>query len=92
MSLATAYPFTRAGSGAVSMLGLIAAFTLNMGLLAVLLEGVIDRLASGGDGVLMHVLAASGIAVMSGAAFLLLVWMAEDLAQGSGGAPEEGCA
>ena len=41
---------------------------------------------------LLPLIAAGGIAVMLAAAFLLLVWIVEDLAQGIGGADAEGCA
>lgn len=85
MSLATADPCTRPGAS----LALLAALALGEVLLSLLLAGVFDRLASGSDGVLLPLLAAGGIAAMLGAAFLLLVWMAEDLAQGTGGTPGE---
>lgn len=70
------------GASRCVIIGLLSALALGEALLVLLLAGVIDRLAGGHDSVLMSLLAAGGIAAMAGAAFLLMVWMAEELAQG----------
>lgn len=66
-------------------LAMVLALTLAEALLALLLASAIERLVAGTDGVLMPLLAATGIAAMAGAALLMLGLAALDFADGPGG-------